>query len=182
MKIRPLIFGIASYFPVINRYGAKGTGGTDSARYCYSVWLRHLVMAKRNGLGPFPRVVAELGPGDSLGIGLAALLSGCDRYFALDVVDHANARSNLEIFDELVELFRAQIDPVDTADLLSDNMANLQLGGSALTEADLQRCQELMQRQALTAVGIHGRVRPWHKPLTRRLDVAAILDGVETWR
>lgn len=32
-------------------------------------------MAKKNGLNPYPKIVAELGPGDSLGIGLADTLS-----------------------------------------------------------------------------------------------------------
>jgi hypothetical protein len=63
-------------------------------------------MAKKNGLNPNPKIVAELGPGDSLGIGLSALISGCDKYFAFDVVEHANVERNLKIFDEIVELFR----------------------------------------------------------------------------
>jgi SAM-dependent methyltransferase len=63
-------------------------------------------MAKGNGLNPFPKTVAELGPGDSLGIGLAFLISGCEKYFAFDVVAHANAERNLKIFDKLVDLFR----------------------------------------------------------------------------
>lgn len=106
MKLKQLIYGIATFVPGVYQYRAKGTGGTDSARYCYSVWLRHLVMAKSNGLNPYPKIVAELGPGDSLGIGLAALISGCDKYLALDVVQHANTERNVKIFDELVTLFR----------------------------------------------------------------------------
>jgi hypothetical protein len=106
MKLKQLVYGIATFVPGVNRYRAKGTGGTDSARYCYSVWLRHLVMAESNGLIPFPKTVAEVGPGDSLGIGLAALISGCEKYFAFDVVAHANVKRNLKIFDELVDLFR----------------------------------------------------------------------------
>lgn len=106
MKLKPLIHGIATYVPGVIPYLEKGTGGTDSARYCYSVWLRHLVIAKSNGLDPYPKIVAELGPGDSLGIGLAALISGCDKYFAFDIVEHANIERNLKIFDELVTLFR----------------------------------------------------------------------------
>lgn len=105
MKYRQLLRGIATYLPGAGRR-RPGTGGTDSARYCYSVWLRHLVMAQANGLDPFPRVVAELGPGDSLGIGYSALISGCDRYYALDIVPYANVERNLSIFDQLVELFR----------------------------------------------------------------------------
>ena len=106
MKRRQVIYGIATFMPGIHRLWAGHTGGTDSARYCYSVWLRHLVMAKRNGLNPYPKVVAELGPGDSLGVGLAALISGCDKYVACDVVAYANAERNVRIFDALVTLFR----------------------------------------------------------------------------
>tara|TARA_R110002072_G_scaffold1598_8_gene13691 strand:- start:15940 stop:16710 length:771 start_codon:yes stop_codon:yes gene_type:complete len=54
-----------------------------------------------------PRVVAELGPGDSIGVGLAALLSGAEKYFALDVVKHADLNSNLEVFERLVVLFQS---------------------------------------------------------------------------
>jgi hypothetical protein len=106
MKLKPLVRGVASYLPGVNFYFSKETGGTDSARYCYSVWLRHLVMAFTNRLNCDVRRVAELGPGDSLGVGIAALLSGCERYFAFDVVPHAYAERNLKIFDELVTLFR----------------------------------------------------------------------------
>lgn len=106
MKLRQLIYGIATFFPGVSRLRSKGTGGTDSARYCYSVWLRHLVLAKNNGLSPYPKIVAELGPGDSLGIGLAALISGCNKYFAFDVVKHADTERNLKIFDKLVTLFK----------------------------------------------------------------------------
>ena len=81
-----------------------GTGGTVSAQYCYSVYLRHLVMAAQHGLATDPRVVVELGPGDSLGIGLMALLTGAEQYYALDAVRHASIETNLIIFDELAKL------------------------------------------------------------------------------
>lgn len=106
MSLRQLAFGAATFIPGINQMRAIPTGGTDSARYCYSVWLRHLVKAKSNGLDPHPKTVGELGPGDSLGIGLAALISGSDRYFAFDVMEHASVESNLAIFEELVALFQ----------------------------------------------------------------------------
>jgi len=119
VRMRRLIFNAATFVPgvaaipsvrrrIVNR--AIGTGGTISGRYCYSVWLRHLVHAANSGLQTRPYVVAELGPGDSLGTGIAALLSGAEQYFALDVVAHANADRNLGILDELVALFSAQAD------------------------------------------------------------------------
>ena len=107
-RVKHSITGLATYVPGINRLILRGTGGTDTARYCYTVWLRHLVRLRRAGLAGIPAVVAELGPGDSIGIGLAALLSGADRYHALDVVPRAFSSRNLEIFDELATLFRAR--------------------------------------------------------------------------
>jgi hypothetical protein len=53
-----------------------------------------------------PESVAEFGPGDSLGVGLAALLSGSNRYSALDVHRDGSTERTLRIFDELVALFR----------------------------------------------------------------------------
>ena len=82
------------------------TGGTNSAHYCYEVWMKHLTMLWEHGLHTIPHTLAELGPGDSLGIGLSAILSGVNRYYALDVVKYSNTDFNLRIFDELVELFR----------------------------------------------------------------------------
>jgi len=106
MKIRNLLGGIASYIPALYKLFSRGTGGTISARYCYSVWLRHLVMAYKNGLLTYPETIAELGPGDSLGIGLAALICGANKYYAFDVVEYASSKRNIEIFDELVDLFK----------------------------------------------------------------------------
>lgn len=113
LRIKPLLRGLSTYIPWIGQRFVRTTGGTDSARYCYSVWLRHLVMAGKNGLNPCPKTVAELGPGDSLGIGLAALISGCERYYAFDVVAYADPERNLQIFDELVTLFKNKTDIPD---------------------------------------------------------------------
>lgn len=108
LKVKPFILGMATYLPGASHFSVKGSGGTGSGSYCYSVWMRHLVMAYKNGLNARPAVVAELGPGDSLGMGLAALLSGAETYLALDVVEFANAETNLRVFEELLALFRAR--------------------------------------------------------------------------
>jgi hypothetical protein len=94
---------------LFNRKEGQGIAA-GSARYCYSVWLRHLVMARHRGLPVPPRVVAELGPGYSIGVGLAALISGSSRYYGLDVVKYASGARNLEVFDELVGLFARRED------------------------------------------------------------------------
>jgi hypothetical protein len=96
----------------LNRHGGENLAA-GSARYCYSVWLRHLVMAHRQGITMPPEVVAELGPGDSVGVGLAALISGATRYIGLDVVKYASLQRNIAVFDGLVELFEHREDIPD---------------------------------------------------------------------
>ena len=107
MDLNALKTYIISYIPL----KIIGTGGSNNARYCYSVWLRHLISLKSN-CDDFviPKVVGELGPGDSIGIGIAALISGADKYYALDVIKFANPKRNLKIFEDLVELFKKQAD------------------------------------------------------------------------
>lgn len=94
---------LSNFFP--KRVLKGDVGGTASARYCYSVWMRHLVLAHQNGMTQVPRVVAEFGPGASLGCGLAAMLCGADEYYSLDFVKHSLDEHNLRVFDELIEMF-----------------------------------------------------------------------------
>jgi hypothetical protein len=62
-------------------------------------------MAWENGYTAVPKRIAELGPGDSLGIGISALISGAEQYHALDIVRYSTADRTQKIFDELVTLF-----------------------------------------------------------------------------
>jgi hypothetical protein len=70
--------------------------------------LRHFAHLRRHGFQIRRTVIAELGPGDSIGLGLAALLAGADRYIGLDVVPFS-LRANLEaMLDELLELYEGR--------------------------------------------------------------------------
>jgi hypothetical protein len=102
---RPIVAGALSYLPIRRRY--KGTGGTDSARYCYGSWLTMLRMLDEAGLPTEFESLVELGPGDTIGIGIAAVLTGANKYFALDVLDHADVAGNLRVFDELIPMLRS---------------------------------------------------------------------------
>jgi hypothetical protein len=44
MPVVPLMKGIATFVPGVRRLANRRAGGPASARYCYSVWLRHLVV------------------------------------------------------------------------------------------------------------------------------------------
>jgi len=109
VRIGPIVKGSLTYIPGVTRwFTRKDTGGTNSAQYCYGVWLKHLTMLWESGMHSIPTTLAELGPGDSMGIGLAAMLSGVDKYYALDVVKYSNIDFNIKIFNELVMLFQGR--------------------------------------------------------------------------
>lgn len=82
-------------------------------------------MADRHGLGNAPRTVLELGPGDSIGIGLMALLTGAEQYYALDAVRHALTKTNLKVFDDLVKLLMMQA-PIPSGGEFSEVLPKLE--------------------------------------------------------
>src|SRR5216110_2845407 len=104
MRFGPVARGLLTYLPTINEMlpSTKTGGATHSAGYCYGVWLKHLTLLRAHGLATVPQAVAELGPGDSLGVGLCALLSGADDYVGLDVVAHSDLASNQSVLDDLI--------------------------------------------------------------------------------
>ncbi|MFH1845846.1 MAG: methyltransferase domain-containing protein [bacterium] len=159
--LKQMIKGIITCVPGAYRTLFRNyTGGTESARYCYSVWLRHLVLARDNGFMVDPKVVAEIGPGDSLGIGLAALISGVEKYFAFDIVDYTSAERNLTIFDELVALFEQRADIPDDQEFpeVEPRLSTYRFPADILTEARLdtalasQRLERL--RRSIRELGV----------------------------
>lgn len=197
LNLRELIKGGLTYIPFMRRLlqSREETGGTGSARYCYSVWLRHLVQARAAGCDPDPKVIAELGPGDSLGIGLAGLLSGADRYFGLDVVRFADFKRNLRIFDELVELFRCRA-PIPGAEEFPHVLPGLDdyafpdfLDQDRMERAlDPSRLAQLRRELEGDGSGTGGHIAyfaPWNRPdVVRRGSVdmvfsQAVLEHVE---
>ena len=86
------------------------TGGSTSAAYCYSVWLRHLTYLAKT-LPDFSfGTIAEIGPGDSIGVGIAALLTGCSTYYGLDAQQYASRSRDIKVFKDLIQLYVQQND------------------------------------------------------------------------
>lgn len=143
MNIKGLVKKIIFCIPGVQKFieMREKTHGTGSARYCYSVWLRYLVMISKNSL-PFPvETVVELGPGNSLGIGLAAMLSGVDKYFAFDIVKDADAERNLRIFNELIELYKKRSNIPDSVEfpLVKPYLESYEFPKHILTDEDLRK-------------------------------------------
>lgn len=162
--VRVLMGLVPELFPA--QHHERNWGG----RYYYAVWLRHLLMARRYGLKSLPRVVAELGPGGSLGTGLAALLSGAEQYQALDVVNLFDAAINLKILAELEELFlaRAPIPNEQEFPQLKPRLESYEFPWDILTDGhlkqtlDKQRLEAL--KQALLRPGKHRALISYHSP------------------
>jgi SAM-dependent methyltransferase len=170
IKFGALARGMATFLPGFTELHRRltRTGGTDSARYCYSVWLRHLIRSHDSGLcDRHPRSVAELGPGDSIGIGLAALLGGADRYYGLDALPLANIQRNLGVFEQLVELFRTRA-PIPDVEFpgVKPKLASHEFPAALLAPLDRARVERI-RRSIENPTAADSMIRyaaPWWRP------------------
>lgn len=108
VNVFPILRGLASYVLPKSMFRRPGSGGTYLGSYCYSTWLRHLHYLIKYDLFDSPaqiRSIAEIGPGDSFGIGMAGIYTGANRYYAMDAIAHANVDGNIRINDDLCALF-----------------------------------------------------------------------------
>ncbi|HLN55286.1 MAG TPA: hypothetical protein VK207_04790 [Bacteroidales bacterium] len=150
------------------------TAGTIESRYCYTVWLRHLKSWGKVNSG-IPLKVAELGPGDSLGTGFAALLSGSMQMYAFDVEKYWDNERNVRVFNELVELFHQRADLPDHTAYPKVRPAPSDFGfpGNILTNDVLKASldparieairHEIMNIDSETNTFIKYKI-PWHDP------------------
>ncbi len=170
-KFKPYIAWMLTYTPLAKRYSSMPKSGTDDPRYCYGVFMRHLIHAHRAGLS-FPRVVAELGPGDSIGTGLAWLIAGAERCHAFDVRRYAAGEPNLGVFDALVELFRsrAAIPGGDEFPEMKPSLDDLDFPRSVLPDAQLAEALDPVRLTAIRSAlcdpdaapsGLVEYVAPW---------------------
>jgi hypothetical protein len=106
MTLRLMLGGLKSYFPALHVAPGRTVRRTADGAYCYSVWLRHLSLVAKVVPSFRPKVVVEIGPAGTLGVGCAALLSGAEQYVGLDVGGRAESPHDPGVLDELVELFQ----------------------------------------------------------------------------
>lgn len=85
---------LARVFFVNKNYAAS------TSDYCYNVWMKHYNQWMIYNDAP-PEVVLEIGSGNSLGVGITALLTGSSKFYALEQTQFWNVITNLGIFDEL---------------------------------------------------------------------------------
>jgi hypothetical protein len=115
-----------------------------------------------------PRVLYELGPGQSLGVGLAALICGVERYVALDIADFLPRANLLPVFDQLVALFRDKALPPNTTGF--PNYAPLSL------DVDFERAARLRAEVAAYARGERSERIAYEAPWSLRPELVGGAD------
>jgi len=177
-KVPHIVKGMLTYVPAMNAWRLRRgtTGGSNSARYCYAVWLRHLVVVAKHGFRLRGAAVGELGPGDSIGTGLAALLGGGGRYVGLDVVPYSASADLEQVLDELAQLYlsRQPIPDHDEFPAVRPRLPSYEFPSDLIdTEALPARIEGV--RSALRR-GLHNNMEVSYKaPWTSAADVEADL-------
>jgi len=169
VNVKPLVKGALSFaLPALRSTHRPVANSTGSGEYCYSVFLRHFSRLSRFSGGTMPRVVAEFGPGDTIGTGLAALLAGAERYYALDIQNHTDAERNLQVFDILVALFKARSPVPRYPDPLFIFTQPREWGFPPELEAGMEAALaeerlEAIRQDLISNTGRHIRfAAPWH--------------------
>ena len=170
--IRKILGGFKSYVPGGVSFHANTVD--DLARYCYTIWLRHLSILYKNGFTKIPNTIAELGPGDSIGTGLAGLVCGAKKFYALDVVEHTNIKNNISVFDELVTLFakHSTIPDDNEFPLVLPRLSSYNFPSEIFTNNDLEKLLDKSRIEYLRSelVGMEKKKNsiqymcPWNDP------------------
>jgi SAM-dependent methyltransferase len=121
-----------------------------------------------------PEAVAELGPGDSIGTGLAALLAGAKSYHALDLVRYSNTARDLEIFEDLLELYRERSAIPDEKEFphVGPRLESYQFPADIITDERLEVClqgdrlnflRDSIRRAGTADPGCIAYIVPWYE-------------------
>jgi hypothetical protein len=188
MKAKPIIRGLISYVPGLLQYlkkkkGKNICGGTDSARYCYSIWMRHLINLNDNFGNRNYKTVAEIGPGDSLGMGIMALITGAEKYYAFDVKKYINTEKNIQIYEELIKLFisKERIPDDEEFPLIEPKLTNYEFPSqlfesnfdNLINEKRLEKIKKAIEEEAFDDMEIKYII-PWdteYKQLKSKVDL-----------
>ena len=111
IRLKPLLGGLATWVvPAVAEAMARRNQPRVTADYYYTVWMRHVGTAAHFQGWNAPQTILEIGPGTALGTGIAALLSGAQKYFAYDANPLLQQGFDEQMFEELTALFRDRKD------------------------------------------------------------------------
>jgi SAM-dependent methyltransferase len=116
--------------------------------------------------------VGELGPGNSIGLGLAALISGAASYVGLDIV-HFTAKVDLEkMFEELYQMYRKK-DPIPN-DIefpsVRPRIDSYEFPSHLIDWTDFHRATDKIRQQVRNGVN-NGSLLSYRVPWTSQCDI-----------
>jgi len=135
-----------------------------SPTYSLGQWVKDQAILRSLGM-PLPRTVAEIGPGDSLGLGIAALLSGVQAYYAFDIGRFALPERDAEMVAPIAALLRAPSPEArngwpDPHDFIEAHDLHAALFGSGNGRPTQER-EESVRRDMQQRAGCVHYVAPW---------------------
>ena len=170
-KIPRILKGLMTWVPGLDHWRRRRatSGGSDSARYCYSVWLRHLNVLSSNGFRVRGAQVGELGPGDSIGTGLAALLSGAESYVGLDLVPFSANADLAAMLQELAHMYLNCEDIPSHEEFpgIRPRLDSYAFPNQLINGLDLSNRVEAIEREVdrgLCKSGVIAYRAPWNSP------------------
>jgi hypothetical protein len=108
--IKSVIKGLVTFIPgisnLLSKIKAKSKHSCYNAEFCYTLWLSFLVLLREKGIQTNLKKVGEIGNGGSLGVGICSLLSGSEKFYALEINQTYDKDQNLKLLDEITELFK----------------------------------------------------------------------------
>jgi hypothetical protein len=177
--IKAIVKGLSTFIPGVSYFldkmksNSKNSG--TKAEFCYTLWLSILVLFKENGLHPNLAKISEIGSGGSLGVGLCALLSGSEKYYAMETDQEFNKCQNLKLLDEIVLLFKNKTRISEKYNQLNIKVNNLEYPEDIIKPAYLQENNiEEIRNDILNGFRNSKRIfiiPNWEKQATLKVDL-----------
>lgn len=108
--VKSFIKGLLTFIPGVNllleKKRRRSLHSGSMAEFCYTFWLSILVFVEENNAKINLTNIGEIGAGGSLGIGFCALLTGTQKYYALEINTSIDIEKNIRLLDEILILFK----------------------------------------------------------------------------
>ena len=172
LELLPLVKGLLTFVPMVSRalHAWRSRNGAaegeqywnpSSAGYSYGQWAKHLTVLHHLGM-ELPVAMAEVGPGDSLGLGIAALLSGVRAYHAFDVAPFAVPKRDEAMVGEIAQRIDArQPVPANGWPVLKDLIGTDEFPVAAVGPRTAEPDVEAIRQAVRERTGPVRYVAPW---------------------
>jgi len=105
---KKILRSIISYIPFLRAFLKKNLKKKETsptyAEYYFSIYKQHMDALKKFNISK--GILVEIGPGDTLGVGMCAILDGFSKYIAIDIIEHFTIEKNLAVLNSLKKYYQ----------------------------------------------------------------------------